>query len=184
MKKIAVISSNEGLLLEAIVRYLKDVETTCISFNEESLSIERAKYLNINWIKTNAEELNNLLNKNNFDLVVSEDIINNEFDCVSIYPSLLPSFSKSENPIFDAITEGCKVTGLSVLYKNKIIAQYPVFITNDMHYDDLELRLSQVAQVMYPLVIEKVLNNEAFEIQNLMQKSHCSSCNGSCSGCK
>ena len=185
MKKVAIISSNEGILLESIVRYLKDTEFTCVTTNPNSKSLERAEYLGIKNTILENNNLQEFLDKEKFDLVVFEDIINEKFCGLKINPCLLPAFKNSENPIADAIIEGCKVTGVTILNNDKIIAQYPIFITQDMHFDDLENHINQIEQVLYPLVIEKVLNNEPFETQKLMKQNSCSSsCGGNCSNCK
>lgn len=118
-------------------------------------------------------------NKEEYDLVAGirldtkEDIINTHF-------SLLPSFD-NENPVEEAFLTGVKVTGLSIYYPktNKILAQYPVFITNDKYVDDIEQELVYIEQILYPKVIEKILNNEQFEVKDLMKKN----CSGNCSSC-
>ena len=53
-----------------------------------------------------------------------------------------------------------------------------MFITGDMHYDELKTYLEHIANIMLPLVKEKIANNEAFESQTLMKNSNCSGCKG------
>jgi folate-dependent phosphoribosylglycinamide formyltransferase PurN len=93
---------------------------------------------------------------------------------------LLPAFNSKE-PVKDAILAGVKVTGITIYYtKSKIIiAQYPVFINNNTHYDELVQELDYIEQTLFPLVIQKVLNNEPFEVRALLNKS----CSGNCGGC-
>ncbi|MBR1775735.1 hypothetical protein IJ750_01505 [bacterium] len=127
-----------------------------------------------------------------FDLVIlcnSKTKLNFK-NAINIHHSLLPAYDSSE-PVKDAILGGAKVTGLTVFYTNpyKIITQYPIFIRNDRHFDEIEQELNLIEQTIYPLVIEKILNNEPFEIQELInRKSNCSNnceqcpnCGGSCS---
>lgn len=95
--------------------------------------------------------------------------------------SLFPAFQTSDDAVRDAILSGVKVTGVTITLEEKIIAQYPVFITNDMHYDNLKLYLEEIAKKLLSLVKEKLENNEQFEVQDLM-KSNCGNCN-SCGGC-
>lgn len=101
---------------------------------------------------------------------------------LEIHYSLLPAFNQSDDPIRDAILAGVKVSGITITLKNRIVAQYPIFITNDMHYDELKLYLKHIAEIMFPLVKEKLENNEAFEIQTLMKSSKCGGCKG-CNQC-
>lgn len=105
------------------------------------------------------------------------DYIGNAIKC---HHSLLPAFD-CEEPEKQAILEGIKVTGITILFTNpkKIIAQYPVFITNSMHYYDLKQELDYLEQTIFPIVIEKIINNEQFEIHSLFNKN----CSGNCGGC-
>lgn len=185
MKKVAIISSKEGILLESIVRYLANIKFVCISTNKNAYSLERASYLNIETKIVEHNELNEFLNSENFDFVIYEDFEKYNGVGLNIYPSILPLFETSDKPIADAIISGCKLAGVSVLYNNKIVAQYPVFITNEMHYEDLENAIVKVEQVLYPLVIEKIINNEVFEVQTIMKTSSCASksCSGNCESC-
>ena len=119
----------------------------------------------------------------NFDLVILSNY-NGEcnINAINIHHSLLPAFN-TRNPVKDAIMEGVKITGLTVFYTNpyKIITQYPVFIYNDAHYDELKQELIYLEQTIYPIVIEKILKNEPFEIRALMsQKDRCA---GDCKEC-
>ena len=102
-----------------------------------------------------------------------EEIINE----IEVHQSLLPAF-KSDDPVRDAILAGVKVTGITLSYKDRIIAQYPIFVTNDMHYDELKLYLEHIEKILVPLVAEKLLKNEAFETQTLMAKQKCKGCGG------
>ena len=149
MKKIVVISQENTGIVNELKSYLKNVDIVCDSkYNNETCDL----------VISLDEELDNALN---------------------VHYSLLPPYY-GENPVQKAILEGVKITGVTLYYSNplKIIAQYPVFITNDMHYDDLIMYMGQITQVMLPLVVEKLINNEPFEIQNLMARQKCSGCSG------
>ncbi len=97
---------------------------------------------------------------------------------LKLHYSLLPAF-QSDDPVRDAILAGVKVTGVTITLEDKIIAQYPIFITNEMHYDNLKLYLEQVGEKLFTAVKEKIENNEQFEIKDLMNNG----CHG-CGGCK
>ena len=99
-------------------------------------------------------------------------------DAIACHYSLLPAFN-SETPVKDAILAGVKVTGLTI-YRTKtkqIIAQYPIFVKNEMHYDELLQELTYAEQTIYPITAEKILSGEAVELNSL------NGC-GSCGGCK
>lgn len=123
-----------------------------------------------------------------YDLIVAVGFnpttINNlNYSVLTSHFSLLPAFNTDE-PVRDAIMAGVKVTGITIYYTktNRIIAQYPIFINNGLHYDEILQQLSYVEQCFYPVVIEKLLNNEAFDSQTVMGTSKCGNCGG-CNQC-
>ena len=158
MKRVAVLYTDYSPVIDAIKYKLADI---CqISFFSDSLSFDYR----------------------NFDLVVLvnyKGIV--EFNALAAHYSLLPAFDSAE-PVRHAIEAGVKITGISIYYTEtkKIVAQYPVFITNDMHYDDLIVKLAYLEQMFLPLVIEKLINNEQFELSTVFKSSGC----GGCKGCK
>ena len=121
-----------------------------------------------------------------FDLVVltgyenSVDIYHQ--NVLTIYPSLMPAFKDEANPILASYLAGVKVSGVTVynISNNKIIAQYPVLIGLDTTLNDLTDELTKIAQKIYPIVIESVLEDQVFDFNSLFSNS---SCNGSCGGC-
>lgn len=196
MKKLVVMGSGNGSNFEAIAQYFqdKDVQITCLSNVEDAFILERAKKFGIK-----AEFLpfaNNLeyFKKNKFDFVVlagymrilSDDVLAEMGKVVNIHPSLLPAFKGSANGIKDAFLAGVKVSGVSVHWVTsdidggEIIAQYPIFITNDMHFDEFEAEMHSLEHKLYPVVIEKLLEDKVFDFSDLMK----SNCGGSCGGCK
>ena len=157
MKKIAIITDGNQGIVDAIKCYNSD----CITD-----------------IFDNAE-----FNSSEYDLVAGINCSEN-FEGINTHFSLLPSFS-GEEPVRQAILAGVKVTGLTVFYTNpfRIIAQYPVFIKNDSHFDDVETELNYLLQTLYPIIINKILNNEQFEIKDILKQSGCSHNCSSCGGC-
>ena len=152
-----------------------------ILYSEKSPVIDAIKYLLNNY---EIDTLNEINDASIYDLVVlcnyDGDYKGNAIKC---HHSLLPAFDCKE-PEKEAILEGVKVTGITIYYTNpkRIIAQYPVFITNSMHYDDLMKELKYLEQTIFPIVLQKVLNNEAFDILSIVNKgcgNHC----GGCSSC-
>jgi phosphoribosylglycinamide formyltransferase-1 len=119
-----------------------------------------------------------------FDLVALSDYRSEaDFEALSIHYSLLPAFAGKE-PVKEAVLAGVKVTGVTIFYtkSNKIVSQYPVFIYNDAHYDEIQEELKCIAQALYPQVIEKIIKNEAFETRALMSQGY--GCYGGCTKCK
>ena len=154
MKKVAVLYSKHSPLIDAIKYHLSDCDIDLLTSHENLASYDLIVLSNYNG-----------------------DFKENGLKC---HHSLLPAFNSTE-PEKDAMLEGVKVTGITIYSTNpyKIIAQYPVFIHNNMHYDELKQELDYIEQTLFPLVIRKVLNNEPFEVQTLLSKS----CSGNCRGC-
>lgn len=153
MKKIAILYSTYTPTIDAIKARLCDVEC----FDN---------------IPANIDEFDLIVNTN-----FKQEIRQNH---IAVHYSLLPAF-KSEEPLRDALIAGVKVTGLTFYYTNpeKIITQYPIFISGFSHYDEIERELNYLEQTIYPLILEKILKNEPFEIRNLLTKG----CSGNCGGC-
>lgn len=116
-----------------------------------------------------------------YDLVISTDYSKKtSFRVLTSHLSLLPAFA-DEEPVKNAVLSGVKVTGVTVYYSNPetILAQYPVFIYNDAHYDEIYQELTYIEQVLLTTVANKILKNEPFESKTLLGSKHC----GGCSGC-
>ena len=124
----------------------------------------------------------------NYDLVIlTDNKIPYSGEAVICHHSLLPAFN-SDNPIKDAFLAGVKVTGITIYYKNsgKIIAQYPMLIKNESHFDEITQEIKYLAQTILPITIEKILKNEIIDLQVLLKNTGgCSGCKGGgCSSCK
>ena len=160
MKNIAILYTNYSPLIDAIKYQLSDYEVICLT-----IPADMDKY----------------------DMVINLGV---EYDgeALACHHSLLPAFD-TEEPAKDAILSGVKVTGVTVYYtkSKKIIAQYPVFINNDMHFDQLEQELKYLEQVLFPIAIHKILNNEPIDIRRLLNTPCGSNCGskhtGGCRGC-
>lgn len=155
MKRIAILYLTNTPIIDAIKYQLNDCEIDCY---EQIFDIQK-----------------------DYDLkIVLNNSIANLNNTLSCHHSLLPSFNCDE-PEREAMLCGVKVSGITFLYNNQIIAQYPIFITSDMHYEDLKQKLDYLEQMLLPLIVKKVLNKEPFEIKDLLGSSSC--CSGGCSGC-
>ena len=154
MKKIAILYSEYKPVIDAIKYALSDCITDCLTECENISDYDLA--VNLTDFKINADNV------------------------ISCHYSLLPAFD-CEEPVKEAILAGVKVTGITVYYTKtqKIIAQYPVFINNETHYEDLQQELTYIEQTLLPIVIKKILNNEAFNVKAIMKNG----CNGKCGGC-
>lgn len=131
----------------------------------------------------------NLLNENLFDLVILYNFNNlpiknnSNTRCINIHPSLLPAF-EGENAIERAYKSGVKVTGITIsdAITEEIIAQYPIYIRDLMHFDELTEEInkkicSTIPKIAKALLEDKIIDFcEATEAQN-------SCCGGQCGGC-
>jgi hypothetical protein len=155
MKRVVILYSECSPVIDAIKYQLQKSEVVCIKEPDSTIK--------------------------DCDLVVLVNF-NSEFsgNALKCHHSLLPAFDTDE-PVKDAILAGVKVTGITIYETDtkKIITQYPIFIKEDMHYDELKQELDYLEQTIYPLVTEKVLNKELFNIKELMNGS----CSGNCGGC-
>lgn len=197
MKKLAIMGSGNGSNFEAIVKWFQgqDIEITCLSNVEDALILKRAEKLGISHKYLPSEQNFEYFTQNKFDLValagymqiLPENVLNlSKF--VNIHPSILPAF-KGKDAIKRAYLAGVKLSGITIHWvdknidEGKIIAQYPVFIDNSMHLDEFEEAIHTIEHKLYPIVIEKVLEDKVFDFQDLM-KSSCDngSCGGTCGG--
>lgn len=154
MKKIAILYSKYSSRIDALKYQLSEYEVDCLTCP---------------------------IDMNKYDLVVLSDYEQKyEGKAVICHHSLLPAFD-TPTPEKDAFLNGVKVTGITVCYTNprKIIVQYPVFINSDMHYDELVQRLSYLEQILFPIVIKKILANEHIDVQKIINNG----CGGNCGGC-
>lgn len=152
-----------------------------ILYSEYSPTVDAIKYQ----LKNEQVDCKNSIDTNdNYDLVILSNYIN-EYpgNALACHHSLFPAF-KGNEPEKEAIIEGVKITGITFYFTKpeKIIAQYPLVITNDMHFDDLKQRLNYLEQVLFPIVAEQVLYNKIFECQTFINKIS-SGCKGGCGQC-
>lgn len=87
---------------------------------------------------------------------------------ICIHPSLLPAF-KGKDALKKAFVAGVKVSGITIYRPkgNKIIFQYPVLIGNLTHFDEFCEEMRKIQEMIYPIVVEKILKDEAFDFGDL-----------------
>ena len=194
MKKLALLGSGESSVLNAIIKYFKDkdVGISILSDNEHSDFYLKSKEEGMNVKYLSAEKTFEYFSSHDFDLIVLCDY-RNELCAdvletgrfIAIQPSLLPAF-KGKDAIERAFMAGVKVSGVTVYSLNanendeKIIAQYPVLISNETHFDEFKSDIYHLEAVLYPIVIDKLLKDEVFDFPDLMNSC---SCEGGCGGC-
>lgn len=196
-KKLAIMGSGNGSNFEAIAKYFQgtDVKITCLSNVKDAYILERAKKLEVESQFLPYEQNFEYFSKNKFDLVVlagymkilPDNVLGlNKF--INIHPSLLPAFGGTIHAIKDAYLSGVKISGVTVHWVTsdvdggEIIAQYPVFITAGMHFDEFEEEIHAIEHKLYPIVIEKLLEDKVFDFQDLM-RGKCGSSGSHCGGC-
>lgn len=159
MKKLAVIADKENDITKAITQY----------FQNKDVKLEL---------------LTSVGSSNDYDLIASIHKKINLPNAINIHQSLFPSFADSENPILDAYMLGVKVIGITIHNnEGRIITQYPLLIGNLTHFDELENKIIDIEKKIYPIVIEKILNDEVFDFDDLWNKSNCHGCS-KCNGCQ
>lgn len=195
-KKLAILGSAYGSNLEAIVKHFegKSVSFVCLSNVENSNFLQNARELNVDLKYLPWEKNFEYFSSHDFDLIVLSDYRRQIQDDViqlgkfiNVHYSLLPAF-KGPDAIQRAYSAGVKVSGVTVhwvteeLDSGKIIAQYPVLISNLTHFDEYEKEINNLADVLYPIVIDKILKDEVFDFSDLLSSGGCSK-GGGCSGC-
>ncbi len=193
-KKLAIMGSNSGRNLEAIISFLRaskdiDFDFYAISDNLNSEFLKKAEALNIHFKYLPYEENAGYIASENFDLIAlsgyTKELKPNVLELgrfINIHPSLLPAF-KGADAIARAYGAGVKVSGVTVhsltneIDGGKIIAQYPVLIGNLTHLDEFEEQIKHLEDILYPIVILKILEDKVFDFSDLL-----GGCGGKCSG--
>lgn len=194
MNKVALLGSAEGYFIEPLVKYFegKNVEFVCLSDIEHSDFLKKAENFNLNFKYLPPEKNFEYFSSHDFDLValcdyrqhIQDDVLKTG-KFISIHTSLLPSF-KGPDSLYRAYSSGVKVSGVTVHWvteavdSGKIIAQYPVLIGNLTHFDEYKSEIISVSNMLYPVVIDKLLKDEVFDFSDLV--GGCSSCGG-CGSC-
>ncbi len=194
MKKLALLGSGENSVLNAIIKYFKDkdVEISILSDNEHCDFYLKSKDEGFDAKYLPVEKTFEYFSSHDFDLIALCDYRNalcadvlETGRFITIHPSLLPAF-KGKDAIERAFMTGVKVSGVTVYSLNsnendeKIIAQYPVLISNETHFDEFKSEIYYVESKLYPVVIDKLLKDEVFDFPDLMNSC---SCEGGCGGC-
>lgn len=198
MKKLAVLGSGRADNFEAIVKYFegKDVEITCISDFLKADIFLKAQTLGINRKYLLPEEITAFIGAEDFNLIalteyeneLSEEIID-EGRFINIHPSLLPAF-RGKDAISRAFLAGVKVSGVTVHTLTnepdggKILAQYPVLIGPETHFDEFRRDIYDLENYLYPRVIESILNDKLFDPSTLFSNQCTKGSCGSCGTCK
>ncbi len=168
MKKMAII--NGGELLTSIINYFRGmVDITAVGSADD-----------------------NVIKSNKFDLIIINGSVSDidkeifkENIVIRLQPSLLPAFDVKE-PVKNAFLAGVKVSGVTVCRLNKegqndkIMAQFPVLIDYNSHFDEFAENMRKTEEMFYPIVIKQILENKPFSFSCIMG----SGCNGDCGSCK
>ena len=76
---------------------------------------------------------------------------------------------------------GVKVSGVTIYRESdkKILAQYPVLISNTTHFDEFEKDMRKTGEILYKKVTECVEQDKVIDFEDLFSTS----CKGNCA-CK
>ena len=194
MKRIAILGSGIGNNYKAIVNYFSlkqsKPDITLISNNLKADMLEFAKDANLKHFYLPDEEFGEFFSTQEFDLIVL-DYLSCELPAsvlelgrfINIHPSLLPAF-KGKDAIARAFNAGVKVSGVTVhtltddIEDGKILAQFPVLIGSLTHFDEFETEIHKLEQRLYPIVIEKILEDKVFDFSDLISEGGCGNCGG------
>ena len=194
MKRIAILGSGIGNNYRAIVNYFSlkqsKPDITLISNNLKADMLEFAKDANLKHFYLPDEEFGEFFSTQEFDLIVL-DYLSCELPAsvlelgrfINIHPSLLPAF-KGKDAIARAFNAGVKVSGVTVhtltddIEGGKILAQFPVLIGSLTHFDEFETEIHKLEQRLYPIVIEKILEDKVFDFSDLISEGGCGNCGG------
>lgn len=197
MKKLALLGSNKGHVLEAMKKHFegKDIEITCVSDDEHSEFFQKAKEFEFK-TKLLPFEMNfEYFSSHEFDLIavcdykheLQKDVIKmGKF--INIHYSLLPAF-RGNDELYRSFNSGIKVSGITIhtlaedIESEKIITQYPILIGNLMHFDEFVNGIYAIEDSLYPIVVEKLLKDEVFDFTDLLNSHSCGGSCGSCGGC-
>ena len=190
--KIALLG--EGNCFESIINKLSDTQVTILSYDANSEVFGFAKDKGIKCKYVPKEESLSFFAANSFDLIVLENYAEEVPEeiltlgkFINMHPALLPSF-KGKDAMQRAFLSGVKVSGVTVHWVTsdvdggKIIAQYPVLIGNSTHFDEYRIEMIKTEQMLYPVVIEKLLKDEVFDFSDLLGGCATSGCQG-CGSC-
>ena len=169
--KIAIINSDNASIVDSIQIYLDKMNIAADTLNPNE---------NLDGYST--------IVYTGFDKNFPKNIDWNKQSLLNIYPSILPLFADSDNPLKDSFLSGMKVAGITVHkpkindFTGEIISQYPVLLGNDVHFDDFYNEIINLCKKLYPIVIYAITNNTVFDFYN--QENHCAGgCNSNCKNC-
>ena len=119
-----------------------------------------------------------------FDLIVVDDYeYELPINSINIHSSLLPAFPQKD-AIEKAFMYGVKISGITISNNNNIIAQYPVFISTDMHFDEFKQEIMKAKLQLSKMIILDILTNRAIDheyLQPVLNNKPCQCVN--CKGC-
>ena len=181
MKKIAILNnSNNELVQNLISKMLKKNIEACL-FDQLSDIIGQDLDLIVLYDSNNITADGDIAKT--FDDNITDRFTSMNWNVINIHPSLLPAF-EGENAITNAFVSGVKISGITIHEPSgRIIAQYPVIISNLMHLDEFEKKMHSAELKFVPKVIESIIENKAFDYEDLFNnKSEHNNCGG-CGHC-
>ncbi len=171
MKKVVILGV--GNALNSLINYFRsnnfDV-TALAEYEDDIFKLEKIDYLVLN----------------NYSKKLPDNVLKNSI-VIKLHPSLLPAFDECE-AAKKAYLAGVKVSGLTVSVMTptekyfKIVAQFPVLIDFDTHFDEFEENINKTECMFYPIVIDSIIKNKPFHFSMVIGQSSCSGNCGSCGG--
>lgn len=168
MRTIAILDNKENTITKALYAHFENKEVNISPIN--ALTAEAVKTFD-------------LIITNDYNGEISDELAD-KTNIINIHPSLLPAF-QGEAAIVKAYQEGVKVSGVTIynLISNKIIAQYPVLISNLTSYLEFEAEIRNLEASLITIVAEKILEGKIFDFSDLLGGGCNSGCSGNCGNC-
>jgi len=175
--RVGVLASGGGTDLQSIIdASIKDMINAeliaVISDNKDAYALKRAEKSNIKTYFIDPKgkekedfdkELNNILRKNNIELVVGAGYMRMLSPCfvkrwygrlINIHPALLPSF-KGTNGQLDALEYGVKISGCTTHFMDEKMDHGPIILqaaVNVMPGDDREKLANRILEVEHQIL--------------------------------
>ncbi len=201
MRKICLISYDNLDFFKSVASYfysIGDVKLTCLFENKKLITDNSLlTFKNLTSKCLSKEEIFDYIRSNKFDICAFDSFFFSDIETLSgnsnllfLFKALYPAFSESVNPVADAYKSGVKVSGITIFVQNDtqhktIVAQYPLLISNLMHFDEYQKNVDNLVNLIYPIVIDKVSSGKTFDFQDLIpSNSKNKSCSNSCGSCQ
>ena len=148
----------------------------------QSSNISRQLVLYFLSRNVDVSEFSSDIDKNDYDLIFYDDYRGELADNIlTVHESLLPSFHEC-NSVENAFSFGVKISGVTISSNFGIVAQYPVFLSEGMHFDEFRTEILKAKYKLSKMVIENILEDRFVDYSSIFADNGNKNCN--CTNCK